>query len=263
MPALLIRSAGNTVAFRIDSITGQQPVSLRPLPGGLDRIPGYAGGSILGDGDACIVLNLPALAQRHGDRARPGRRLEAHAEQVGSALTLARPAAAAPAETRHIIFKLHGRCLAMPLALVREILAAATVLPRLGAPTHLSGYIEVRGHMVTVLDLAAMLGVAAARPAPPAGPVLVVEAGGSTLALMVDQVDAVADIALLTAASSTASSTPPPDRLSYVAAAAYYGSDLITVLDTPRIFADAGLPPATPLAPFLQSAPIENATEAS
>lgn len=64
-PALLVRDAGQSVAFAIDRIVSQQQIVVRPLSDQLDGLQGLRGCTILGDGEPGIILSLPELARTY------------------------------------------------------------------------------------------------------------------------------------------------------------------------------------------------------
>ena len=82
------------------------------------------------------------------------------------------------------MFGVAGRLCACDLEAVREIVPArpATRLP--GAPEWICGLINLRGTLVTVVDLAIRFGAGAAGPKP----IIVVEAAGKTFGIGVDEV---------------------------------------------------------------------------
>jgi purine-binding chemotaxis protein CheW len=86
---------------------------------------------------------------------------------------------------RLVVFRLGDRSYAIELDAVREILRprATTRLP--GAPAAVLGLVNVRGRIVTVVDLATALGLRAA-PAP--GAVMLVEHGPKLVGAAVDEV---------------------------------------------------------------------------
>jgi two-component system chemotaxis sensor kinase CheA len=65
IPALLVRDAGQSVAFAIDRIVSQQQVVVRPLSDQLDGLQGLRGCTILGDGEPGVILSLPELARTY------------------------------------------------------------------------------------------------------------------------------------------------------------------------------------------------------
>ena len=64
-PALLVRDAGQSVAFAIDTIVSQQQIVVRPLGDQLDGLQGLRGCTILGDGEPGVILSLPELARNY------------------------------------------------------------------------------------------------------------------------------------------------------------------------------------------------------
>ena len=84
-----------------------------------------------------------------------------------------------------LLFALSGRVYGCDIAAVREIVPIrhATRLP--GAPPYVRGLINLRGAIVTVIDLAARLG---GSPANPDGSVVLAEYGSKHVGLAVDEV---------------------------------------------------------------------------
>jgi two-component system chemotaxis sensor kinase CheA len=68
--ALVVRRAGQPVAFLLDRVVGQQEAVVRPLVDPLVHVPGVSGATDLGDGRPTLVLDLVALAA-----ARPAKLL--------------------------------------------------------------------------------------------------------------------------------------------------------------------------------------------
>jgi two-component system, chemotaxis family, sensor kinase CheA len=71
--ALIVRRAGEPIAFGLDRVIGQQEAVVRPLLDPLVQVPGKAGATDLGDGKPTLVLDLVSLiatlSRREGDRA--------------------------------------------------------------------------------------------------------------------------------------------------------------------------------------------------
>jgi purine-binding chemotaxis protein CheW len=84
-----------------------------------------------------------------------------------------------------LLFKLADRIGGIELEIVREILppSLATRLP--GAPAFVRGLINVRGTVITVIDLVARVGE---RPARPDGPIMLIEHQGKVVGVAVDEV---------------------------------------------------------------------------
>ena len=84
-----------------------------------------------------------------------------------------------------LLFKLADRIGGIELEIVREILppSPATRLP--GAPTYVRGLINVRGTVITVIDLVSRV---FGRPARPDGPVMLIEHQNRVIGVAVDEV---------------------------------------------------------------------------
>ncbi len=87
---------------------------------------------------------------------------------------------------RYLVARVSGQRVAIPLEETREIIAARPLTRLPGAPVWVAGLVNLRGSVVTVIDLDARLGGPAA-----AGPVVIVEIGGRTFGLRVAAVEAV------------------------------------------------------------------------
>lgn len=89
-------------------------------------------------------------------------------------------------EVRYLVARAAGSRVAIPLRFTREILSVRAVTRLPGAPSFIAGLVNVRGSVLTVLDLSVRLG-----GAPAAGPVVVVELEPRRFGLRVDAVDGV------------------------------------------------------------------------
>ncbi len=85
-----------------------------------------------------------------------------------------------------LLFRVGDRQYACALTSVREIVPLATVARLPGAPAHVLGVMNVRGAMVTTVDLGLRLAAHAADRAE--GAVLLLEAQGKVLGALVDAV---------------------------------------------------------------------------
>ena len=97
-----------------------------------------------------------------------------------------------PNNRRWIRFNLDGQSYGVDIRRVREVLSAAEIEPVPGAPSAILGVINLRGQIVTVLDLRAWLG---REPMQRIARVMVLEHQGAMLGLAVD---AVSDVLRLT-----------------------------------------------------------------
>jgi purine-binding chemotaxis protein CheW len=89
------------------------------------------------------------------------------------------------AESRLLLFAVAGKLFGCDIAAVREIvpIRSATRLP--GAPEFVRGLINLRGSIVTVVDLAVRLGTGSARED---GSIILVEHGSKHVGVAVDEV---------------------------------------------------------------------------
>lgn len=60
--ALVVRDGDKPYAIIVDDIVGQQQVVIKKLGPELKKVPGLAGGAILGDGKAALIIDLHGLA---------------------------------------------------------------------------------------------------------------------------------------------------------------------------------------------------------
>lgn len=64
LKALVVRRGGESMAFAVQRMIGQQEVVIRPLEDPLVRVPGITGATDLGDGKPTLVLDLATLGSR-------------------------------------------------------------------------------------------------------------------------------------------------------------------------------------------------------
>lgn len=94
--------------------------------------------------------------------------------------------ASAPAGPRYLVLRVGSQRVGVPLEDAREIVPPRSLTRLPGAPAWIAGLVNIRGRVVTVVDLGRRLGADAA-----AGPIVVVEVAGRSLALRVTAVEAV------------------------------------------------------------------------
>ena len=129
------------------------------------------------------------VAARDPDRAVHG----TQAVLDERARALARPARVEHSGDRValVVFAIGGVCHAVEARFVREVLLRPDVSTVPSAPPAVIGVTNVRGEILTVADICALLGVAA----PPAGgPVVVLHGTGPPLGVLVDEVHDFVDL---------------------------------------------------------------------
>ncbi|MDX2089746.1 MAG: chemotaxis protein CheW [Kofleriaceae bacterium] len=84
------------------------------------------------------------------------------------------PRREANSSTEHFVFRLSSRTYALPPRSVEMVIALPPIIPVPTARPHVRGVVHVRGRIIAVLDLAALIGLdAAAEPGPTARLVVV------------------------------------------------------------------------------------------
>lgn len=153
------------------------------------------------------------------------------------ALKYARPPRQAPAPgtlREVLLFTRQEARYAVPVTDVMQVVAAAPITPLPGVPAFYRGVVNVRGQILTVLDVPALWGGLAAPPAA-RPPLIVIRPGGEgfTLALLADsvaEITALPTVAIL-----------PPEGDMQIAHVAGITPDGIAVLDVAALCADPRL----------------------
>jgi len=103
------------------------------------------------------------------------------------------PRVITPSAVQLVVCRLGEQRVAWPADAVVEVVRAVAITPLPGAPRAVEGVINVRGTVVPVLDLRARFGLVTP-PLDPAEHMILVTAGGRTIACRVDQVDQIVTI---------------------------------------------------------------------
>ncbi|MFP3940566.1 MAG: chemotaxis protein CheW [Thermoanaerobaculia bacterium] len=129
-------------------------------------------------------------------------------------------------------FRLHGETYALPVSHVREIVRVESITRVPGGPREIRGVTNVRGRVIPVVDLRVRLELPRSEIAPE-GRVLVAEARGRPIGLLVDAVRAVERLDLL------AVEAPPEEvrtpRSDHVLGVLREGDELTLLLDVERV----------------------------
>lgn len=122
-------------------------------------------------------------------------------EDVGAALEKAKAAAAGG--ERLLIFDLSGEKYAVPIHDIAQIIETPPTTPIPNAPHFLFGILSLRGKIVSVIDVAARLGIRR-QAAGGQSKVVVLDLGPDQIGLLVDNIDQVVEVDL-------SSLEPPPE----------------------------------------------------
>lgn len=147
----------------------------------------------------------------------------------------------------HLVFRLSGVLAAVPVGRVREVVDPAPLTPVPRMPAFLRGIMNLRGGVISVVDLGMKIGLGGAGSGPDACIVLVkVRIGGETTWLGI-QADAVREVVSL-----RPDAIAPPPRLGLgirsemVRGVADWDGDFLLVLDIDRALADLGVETSAP-----------------
>jgi len=139
--------------------------------------------------------------------------------------------------SRWVCFELSGQLYGLPIAQVQEVLADSRIEPVPGTSELVCGVINLRGNVVTVVDLRRRFGFPAAQDAQTR--IVVVDHGSEAIGL---QVDRVADVRKL----ASGAIKPPPSTGTHSEAAGIHGmvsrgGEMLTLLDLPTLLAHTTL----------------------
>lgn len=135
------------------------------------------------------------------------------------------------AATPHVLFTLRGHLFAIRAGHVREVARIPALQPLAEAPRHVAGVVDVRGHLVPVVDLAVRMGYEPA-PRDPTQALVVLVRDDAQTAVIVDRVIGVEDVAdedVEPAPDAPAGVAPVPDRV--VREVVRVGERVATMLD--------------------------------
>jgi purine-binding chemotaxis protein CheW len=153
----------------------------------------------------------------------------------------AAPAPGASAPAKVICFTLAGQDVAIPIGQVKETIVLRPITRVFLTPRWVAGLVNLRGDVVAVLDLAALLDVGRTTPGDDTR-IVVAQADGKRAGLLVDRLDE-------SRAIDPARLAPPPPTLSPETAELCAGvvtredGSPLLVLDMPRLFACERLKP--------------------
>jgi purine-binding chemotaxis protein CheW len=141
-----------------------------------------------------------------------------------------------------LTFAAGGRLYGCDIGAVREIIPSRRCTRLPGAPPYVRGLTNLRGTIVTVIDLSARLGGAGHGPAPAGGggSIILAEYGGTVVGLAVDgvrevQTVAASDMDSLGAAGAAAPSGTAAGAAGVVAGLGQLGGEVVIILDVQTI----------------------------
>jgi purine-binding chemotaxis protein CheW len=147
---------------------------------------------------------------------------------------LERPAPEAVAEEMLVTLTLAGQLCGVPVLAVRDVLGEQDITPIPLAPPEVAGSLNLRGRIVTAIDLRRRLGL----PDAPAGSSrmsVVTEQEGELYALLVDQVSEV--MTLPASAFERSPPTLPPQWAAHSTGIYRLPAGLLVMLDVERLLA--------------------------
>ena len=152
--------------------------------------------------------------------------------EAGASLEKAR--AAGSAGEKLLIFDLAGEKYAVPIHDIAQIIETPLTTPSPNAPPFLFGILSLRGKIVSVIDVAARLGIRR-RKAAGQSKVVVLDLGPDQIGLLVDNIDQVVDVDL-------SALEPPPEgfrRLAkdYVEGVFHHRNSAVAFLNLPMFLA--------------------------
>ncbi|MDP3858383.1 MAG: chemotaxis protein CheW [Stagnimonas sp.] len=147
-------------------------------------------------------------------------------ERLNSERIAAEIAAEPPDLQRWMCFSIAGESYAVNILQLREVLPDSRPVPVPGAPPEVLGVLNLRGEIITLLDLRRWLGLPAGAAD---GPVLVLELAGLSLGLRVDAVGVL--LKRLPVELLAAPAVANPRLRSLVSGATALGDGQLTLLD--------------------------------
>jgi two-component system chemotaxis sensor kinase CheA len=223
--AVIVEAAGERMALGVDEILGQQQIVIKSLEPPFNEVPAIGGATVLGDGRVGLILDpakLMALALR-------GEKGPAPVEMAPEP-----PRREHPLEGKYLVAALGAEEYGLPVLSVQEIvtLLPVTAIP-LVAP-FVEGAVNLRGHVIPVVDLRARLGMPSQATEEQAV-IVVVRLPGRTLGLRVDSVREVLN--LRRDATAAPPRFAPGFRADFILGVGASGDRVVFLLDTERVLA--------------------------
>ncbi|MEZ0229325.1 MAG: chemotaxis protein CheW, partial [Planctomycetota bacterium] len=226
---VLVETAGERVAIGVDEILGQQQIVIKSLDAPFNAVPGIGGATVLGDGRVGMILDVGKLV---GLALRP--------ESVESERAAAAPdeepapAARGPLEGKYLVAALGDEEYGLPVLAVQEIVTMLPVTTIPLVPAFVKGAVNLRGHVIPVIDLRARLGMEA-RPATGETCIVFIRLPRRTVGVIVDAVREV--LQLRREATAPTPRLGPSVRTDFIAGVGSQGERVAFLLDLERVLA--------------------------
>jgi chemotaxis protein histidine kinase CheA len=229
--AVLVEVSSERCALLVDEILGQQQIVIKSLESPFHKVHGISGATVLGDGRVGLILDVKRLLALalHPDRADE--------DGDGEAAAFEEPGPPpASLDGKYLVASLGGEEYGLPVLVVQEIvtLLPVTRIPRV--PNFVRGVVNLRGHVIPVVDLRARLGMEPLAPDESTSAemcIVVVRLARRTLGLIVDSVREV----LTLRRDATAALPPlgPRVRADFILGTGSAGERIAFLLDVERV----------------------------
>ena len=146
------------MALIVDDIIGQQQVVIKSLEENFERVEGIAGGTILGDGNVALIVDVQGLQGAVAQSAAGGVR-RVMMDAFGYWRRLRRRARPTTQNAVQLIaFSIGEQTYGVEITTVREIRAWNGATPLPNTREFVRGVINLRGTIVPIFDLRARFG---------------------------------------------------------------------------------------------------------
>jgi len=223
---VIVEASGERVALGVDEILGQQQIVIKSLEAPFNMVPAIGGATVLGDGRVGLILDVGRLVAR---ALHPEPEADAELAPVDEP-----PRREPTLEGKYLIAGLGEEEYGLPVLAVQEII---TMLPVTRIPLvapFVRGAVNLRGHVIPVIDLRARLGMAPHETTSESC-IVVVRLPQRTLGLLVDSVREVLNL--------KRDATAPPPRFGpgfpadFILGVGTTGDRVAFLLDTERVLA--------------------------
>jgi two-component system chemotaxis sensor kinase CheA len=222
---IMVEVAGERCALGVDEILGQQQIVIKSLEPPFNRVRAIAGATVLGDGRVGLILDVAALIAM----ALHPETLEQHAE-----LPVEEPPPRAPLEGKYLIAALGDEEYGLPVLSVQEIVTMLPVTAIPLVPSFVRGVVNLRGHVIPVVDLRTRLGMEPIAPLPETC-IVVIRLARRTVGVIVDSVREVLN--LKRESTKALPNLGPSLRADYMTGVGTAGERIAFLLDVERVLA--------------------------